>query len=722
MPISIEVANDVQTIAREAGEAQSTVIPPGKKPTCPRGRFLVSIDLLRPPARGLVVGRDLDALDGPLVEATFDPVPDADYYAFGTNDHDLVSLSNGDLLYITGAFSRMPLPPKPAWFDAAYRGRFGPGARSVALVWRSTDGGATFRFVSEIDPAREQDGSGALPQYPRKTTTPGSPDLPVFDMGGSDGQLVKVNVADDRLYLTFQCVGYGQDTAQTGHFELSQTRLNKTLVLASIDGGASWTSLGFLGLAYWRFGIVPLRAGQLAFAASNLLTFGNPNALGGYDLDRAGIATPTGSWGWDQATFYDNPQIPKALIGANIWASTVAARSPGSNDPFLVFPSTVAGRGGQVSHGYRLFFFDQERRKYAEAEPILPAPPSADNFLMHLTAVDLDAGPVLLYWYDVDGKARTATIRGRLVTGPGAYSADFAVARAGGAPRAFALDRGQGGAYWYGDYLTAGGHAQDRGPQGVDYHYHPMWVEPDRAIRHTRVTVRAPLAAGAGLAAAPDPQLTTVPAGAWALEPQAVDLQRFRLQPQERRAFDEHLRRRYSSRRRAGNRAPAAKRSGRWPPVCSAASPGSSGGPDRPAARRTTRAASTAPSGRVRRPAASPRTRRRPGRSASGRGRVRGNGRSAGRPPRRRGRRRTGSPGATGRRRRHPAARKARRSPRATPRPTGATRISSDRRHRSRRGTAPPRAPSPGGTRDRSPGGAARSAPPGPPPPPARSP
>jgi hypothetical protein len=32
-------------------------------------------------------------------------------YSFGTNDHDLLTLSNGDVLYITGAFTRMPLAP-----------------------------------------------------------------------------------------------------------------------------------------------------------------------------------------------------------------------------------------------------------------------------------------------------------------------------------------------------------------------------------------------------------------------------------------------------------------------------------------------------------------------------------------------------------------------------------------------------------------------------------
>src|SRR5262245_12203356 len=56
-------------ISRQAGEAQSTVIPPGKK-GAPKGRFLVSIDGLRPPVTlkdpkvGMVIGRNLNDLDG----------------------------------------------------------------------------------------------------------------------------------------------------------------------------------------------------------------------------------------------------------------------------------------------------------------------------------------------------------------------------------------------------------------------------------------------------------------------------------------------------------------------------------------------------------------------------------------------------------------------------------------------------------------------------------
>jgi hypothetical protein len=158
---------DVMTFNVQAGEAQSTVIAPGRNTQCPQGRVLVSVDLRRPPDKGLVLGRDIgNASDAPI-EATFDAPPDSRDYRFGTNDHDLVSLENGDVLYVTGAFSRATLYPKPAWFDVSYRGDFGPGARSNVMVWRSTDCGRTFHYLSEFDPARVEDGSCALPQHQR---------------------------------------------------------------------------------------------------------------------------------------------------------------------------------------------------------------------------------------------------------------------------------------------------------------------------------------------------------------------------------------------------------------------------------------------------------------------------------------------------------------------------------------------------------------------------
>lgn len=486
---SLTVSDNVMTIARQAGEAQSTVVPPNKNNACQAGRFLVSIDLLRPPAQGLVVGRDLGDTSGTLIEASFDSVPNATNYAFGTNDHDLVVLNNGDVLYATGAFSRMPLTPKPAWFDVTYRGAFGPGARSVVLVWRSTDCGRSFKYLSEFDPAQAGGGFCAMPQFPRLTTAPGSPAKPAFDMGGTDGQLLKVDPSNNQMFMTFQCVGNTQDTTQTQHFELSNTQVNRTLLVTSVNNGASWKyDASFVGRG-WRIGVVPLPNQRLALGLGTSLLFGGKPPFGSYLFNSTAFSAPNGTWGWED-TFYNNPNIPKQFIGSNMWASTIVTRVPNSTNILLTFPDTIDNKG----HGYRMFFFDQQANKYAEAAPVLPAVQNSDNFILHLVAIDFGQGPVLLYWYDIDGKNKTATLRGRLIRGNGQYSADFVIAKTAGTPHKFNLDQGpQSNGYWYGDYLTAGGFLRVTTTHGVPavktsrYTYYPMWVEPDRTIRYTQV-------------------------------------------------------------------------------------------------------------------------------------------------------------------------------------------------------------------------------------------
>src|SRR3989475_5579549 len=67
---NVTVADSVK-LSIVAGEAQSTVIPPGKKSQCEQGRFLVTNDLLRPPD-GVVFGQNLDEPGGSLIPSIFD--------------------------------------------------------------------------------------------------------------------------------------------------------------------------------------------------------------------------------------------------------------------------------------------------------------------------------------------------------------------------------------------------------------------------------------------------------------------------------------------------------------------------------------------------------------------------------------------------------------------------------------------------------------------------
>jgi len=520
-----------------AGEAQSTVVPPGKKSQCKQGRFLVTNDGARPPA-GVVSGRNLEDSNGPVVNSIFDmgalsanysSDPTKSRYAFGTNDHDLLTMSYGDVLYITGAFSRMgrvglsgvmpqggdgegAAAKNPPWFADTYRGSFGPGARSVVLVWRSTDCGENFKYVSQMDPMRIGDGSCALPQfrrYPNGNIINAKP----YDMGGTDGQLVKVDPTNDRLYLTFQCVGFeGGVAVPPGYkppplnevdpnapqpafpFKLTTTPLNKTLVMASYNQGTSWQNLGFINQAAWRFSVIP-DGDDLSFGYASSVLFGRKNGGGSYDFDATGIVAPNGGWSWfTENDIKDNKNIPTGQVYVNVFAQPLLTRTPDSKSLVLAFPDVISASTG---HGYRVYFYDRAAQKLVETNPILPAKQTADNVAFHLVAVDPGRGPVLLYWNDLDSAAKTITIRGRIITGQGQYTNDFTISQSMGAPASFNL--GAPG-YWFGDYQTAGGFvsefapAQGQGafkailPQSTHYNFYPMWIEPDGTVRYTRVS------------------------------------------------------------------------------------------------------------------------------------------------------------------------------------------------------------------------------------------
>lgn len=544
---------DTATLNIGAGEAQSTVVAPGKKPQCQQGRFLVTNDGARPP-QGVVFGRNLDNPNGPVIGSTFDTGklagfnandPTKSKYSFGTNDHDLLTLSNGDVLYLTGAFSRVSLgnplsaigmqndgeqiavKKNPAWFDDTFRDGvcakfaadgscaetfpFGPGARSVLLVWRSTDCGETFQYVSQMDPARVGDGSCALPQF-RRYANGNIINAKPYDMGGSDGQLVKVDPANDHLFLTFQCVGFQQDNSLPPGFKppplntvdpnapqpilpfkLSKNPLNKTLVLASYNEGSSWQTLGTIDQAAWRFGVVP-EGDELGFGFANSFLFGRKNGSGKYDFDATGVAAPNGYWSWwNKSNLVADSNIPVGNIYANMWAHPILARTPGTKSYLLAFPDSPSTSSG---FGYRVYFYNDGSKKLVEGNAVLPAKQNADNVAFHLTAVDPGKGPIMLYWYDLDSAAKTITIRGRFITGEGEYSNDFTISQSAGTAASFNLAAPN---YWFGDYQTAGGFvsevAQTQGQgtfkltaqKSTHYNFYPMWIEPDGTVRYARV-------------------------------------------------------------------------------------------------------------------------------------------------------------------------------------------------------------------------------------------
>lgn len=490
-----KVTTPVHLITASAGESQSTVVPPGLKPQCPKGRFLVTNDRIRPPREGTVFGRDLNNLDGPNIlpaigQAIVDDLSDR---RFGTNDHDIVSLSNGDVLLIWGVHSKAPLNPKPAWFDFTYSNDWGPGVRRGVMVWRSTDCAQSFQYVGEIDSAKIGDGSCAMPQPANDQVPVGNGTQPNFSNGGTDGQLVKVDLSSDKIYISMGCEGFKRDTNKPG-FILSDERINKALIVRSTNRGTTWKSVGTLpnaGNARWRIPILPLQGGaQLAFGMTDEI-FVAVAAGNGYQFQSSFQPAPQVDWGWDDS-FYSNPNTYGANSTLRIRAPSALTRAPGSKEKyFLMYHATLkAVKVGGPGHQGNTYGYEFVRNDGSELRPIGPKDASANSFVMQLTAIDPGAGPVLLYWYDINGATKKGSVRGRFVFNEDQYSPDFDIAvDVGGGAHLF--DVIPNTKYWYGDYKTAGGY----GPKGLQpvstslYRYFPQWVEPDGAIHFSEVVL-----------------------------------------------------------------------------------------------------------------------------------------------------------------------------------------------------------------------------------------
>ena len=500
VPFSI---SDQVSYGIEAGECVSAVIPPGKKSQCPNGRILIANDRISNPATGFVTYADLNSL-GTTQKSSFAAIPDSKITVAG-NDHELIALNNGDLVYIRVAWIQRPLKVKPAWFDVSYNFDKrdanndmeiqGPGVRKGLSVWRSTDGGENFTYASTFDPALAEDGSGALPLTAKRTVAPGSDSQPLFRNGGTDGPLARVNQKNNKIFATVWCIGYKQDTKKRGYFPDANKPLKRSFVLLSDDGGLSWKSLGFIEVPLWRGHIVPLENGKVCIADENALFFGTPKAGGKYQFDMVGISPGGPAYEPVSLKAKDKKFAIDAGVGdlmsANVTQSTIAFRTGEKNDVGIVYPVNL----GDIGKGYALYFHDRANKSFAGGDLIKPMVKGKFNFIMHVSSIDLGSGPVLLYWYDVNSGAKSITMRGRLITGTGTHSADFTIARTQGKPTSFDLALPK---KWFGDYHQADGYIEEvplpKGtavspvPGKYRYHFFPIWVQPDDTTRLAQVS------------------------------------------------------------------------------------------------------------------------------------------------------------------------------------------------------------------------------------------
>jgi hypothetical protein len=511
-----KVSPNSMVVSLAGGEIASAVVPPGKKVKCMGGRVLIANDWVRPGTgtrTGIVTGINLDG-SGTVTTSTHDAPPNATKYSYGSNDHNLVSLPEGDVIYQAAAFSKET--SSVAWFSFVFRGNFGPGARSVQLTWRSEDCGETFTFVKKADPLTFSDGGlCANPQGDGKIVDGKA----IYDMGGSDGPRLDVDRKSGRLILTFGCVGRHQLGFQPAtckkepdplkpnqpQFLLSHCSLNITYVLTSDDRGDTWKAAGKIlngSRWFWRGAAMPTKNG-LAIAFGGDLYFGKTSG-DGYDFSGVPDQLP-GDWGYDDT--FQKKAISKTknnptLIRAGVTGPAVIARVPGRSDLLLTAMARTldvmqATSPGPVSrtHGYSVFLENIDSRKTAEIAPVMALGSSPGDVVMHLTAIDLGVGPVLLYWYDVSTKNKEALIRGRVIYDADLVSEDFTISLKAGADAPFPLrPEGLAKAYFYGDYKMAEGFA---GPvpasptQARKYTFLPAWVQPDGTAHVATVEVMA---------------------------------------------------------------------------------------------------------------------------------------------------------------------------------------------------------------------------------------
>ena len=317
-------------------------------------------------------------------------------------------------------------------------------------------------------------------------------------MGGTDGPLAKVDPVTGRIFVTIGLVGYLPDALQSA-FKLTSQPLSRTHVAMSADRGVTWKKAGNLGFRAWRLEVVPRSGDRLSFAASAWdpgsqkgFTFVDHAKLGSFPPLATGHITvtapePQGQWGWSHVP-WENPILykratekgPTDSMSTNVACQPLLTRSPSSNHLLVVYPDTLENGQGD---GYRVYLYEGGQ-SWTAMPPIAPQVAGKDNFVLHVTAVDPGSGPILLYWYDVDAAAKTATIRGRLVLADDRYTSDFSISRSGLQSRSFSIVKSR----WYGDYHTAGGFRRNTRPgQLTRYEFFPVWVETDGKVHFAQV-------------------------------------------------------------------------------------------------------------------------------------------------------------------------------------------------------------------------------------------
>lgn len=369
-----------------------------------------------------------------------------------------------------------------------------------------------------------EDTSGAFPQRFRDADfsdgyqqPPGSEDNPVWQMGGTDGPLGRVDYKTGNVNYTMGVYGrLASEDAES--YVLGTGYVKRTIVVRSSDAGDTWQEIASLPFNDWRTDVVALPDGRMAFMrraskacaespnrCHEIFITGDGANIGEYQGTEHGV-----SWWharqkpWDEGLTKEGRivfvQGESSRLRSNVATEHLLFRSPNSSGFLLSVPEMIPtideNQEGTESFGYRLYYYGYPQKTVAELAPNEPRSANNKSFILHPTVVDPGDGPVMLYWYDVDVAAGEMSIRGRIIATDYAYTPEFPISQP------FDLPKDNS---WYGDYITAGGYRAasrvtassthnkrvpvDQEPASV---FFPVWEQPDGKAHYARVEYTPP--------------------------------------------------------------------------------------------------------------------------------------------------------------------------------------------------------------------------------------
>ncbi|MFN8523364.1 MAG: hypothetical protein U0821_09710 [Chloroflexota bacterium] len=252
---TIVIGQPVTVSTGGIAEATVAVTPPGKNPQCPGGRLVFgSGSLISVVDMGAPVSTPSFVNLAGLLDASGDLA--SPYLIY---DNHLVATRDGQLVYtFEGVTWKDDVSPRPSWWQETknypLKGKAVPGGRGAIFVFRSADGGSTWRQLPTIDAAKLSCMNPTTNKlevgycgFPRLDATQNR-----SEAGGWDGHYLHMAQATGDLFITTVC---------------ATARGYQGLVLRSTDVGQSWTVVRQVPTNFfWRVPICSLPGGTIAIA------------------------------------------------------------------------------------------------------------------------------------------------------------------------------------------------------------------------------------------------------------------------------------------------------------------------------------------------------------------------------------------------------------------------------------------------------------------------